>query len=170
MLPEQQRLTPSERDRLVAYLDGELSTAEAQEIATKLTHSPTARREVEILERTWELLDHLPRPSASEDLVSRTLTRIELKAERVGQIESAVAGSARRVLGVAAWVAGAIAAGILGFTLTNAFWPDPTRSLLNDLSIAEHLDEYLDVGDMEFLEALENSPEFGVEAPTRAQP
>ena len=170
MSPEQLRLTPSERDGLVAYLDGELPAAEAQEIATKLTHSATARREVEMLERAWELLDHLPRPLASEALVSQTLTRIELKAERVGQFESAVSSSMRRALGVAAWIAAGLAACVLGFMLTNAFWLDPTRGLLSDLSIAEHLDEYVDVRDIEFLDALENSPEFGLESSSRVQP
>ena len=62
--PESQRLSPAERDNLVAYLDGELPDGESRRIATKLTSSPTARREVEALERTWQLLDHLPRPQA----------------------------------------------------------------------------------------------------------
>ncbi len=69
--PEQQRLTPAERSNLVAYLDGELNEAESRAIATKLTKSATARREIEGLEKTWELLELLPRPKASEDFTAR---------------------------------------------------------------------------------------------------
>ncbi len=60
--PEQLRLTPDERADLVAYIDGELPETHSQAISTKLTHSATARREVEMLQKTWEMLDFLPRP------------------------------------------------------------------------------------------------------------
>src|SRR5690348_13404435 len=67
MVPDQQRLSIDERSNLVAYLDGELNDAQTRAIATKLTQSLTARREVEALQKTWEMLDLLPRPKASED-------------------------------------------------------------------------------------------------------
>ena len=76
MALEQQRLSPAERANLVAYLDRELNEAESRAIATKLSLSPTARREVEALEKTWELLEQLPRPKASEDFTERTLTEV----------------------------------------------------------------------------------------------
>ena len=57
--PEQLRLTPDERADLVAYVDGELPEAHSRTISTKLTQSATARREVEMLQKTWEMLDHL---------------------------------------------------------------------------------------------------------------
>ncbi len=56
--PEQLRLTPDERADLVAYIDGELPETHSQAISTKLTHSATARREVEMLQKTWEMLDY----------------------------------------------------------------------------------------------------------------
>jgi anti-sigma factor RsiW len=74
MVPDQQRLTPDDRSNLVAYLDGELNDAQARAMATKLTQSVTARREADALRKTWELLDLLPRPKASEDFTARTLT------------------------------------------------------------------------------------------------
>ena len=55
--PEHQRLTPFDRENLVAYLDGELDEAVSRSISTKLTASLTARRELETLEKTWEMLN-----------------------------------------------------------------------------------------------------------------
>jgi hypothetical protein len=160
MGPEQQRLTPVERANLVAYLDGELNDAEQRAIATKLTHSMTARREIEALERTWELLDLLPRPKASEDFTARTLTGVAHLADAGDRIGSAVKQAAMKAARSASWVlAGAAALG-LGYAITQWAWPNPTARLARDLSIAEHLDEYRDVDTYEFLDELVHSPEF----------
>ena len=61
------------------------------------------------------------------------------------------------------WVASLLAVGV-GYAITQGVWPNPTARLARDLSIAEHLDEYRDVGDFEFLDALAHSPEFGSDA------
>ncbi|MGZ3430943.1 MAG: anti-sigma factor family protein, partial [Isosphaeraceae bacterium] len=45
----------------------------------------------------------------------------------------------------------AAAAFALGFALVRWAWPDPAARLVRDLSIAEHLDEYKEVGSFEFL-------------------
>ena len=104
MALEQQRLTPAERANLVAYLDGELNEAESRAIATKLSLSPTARREVEALEKTWELLEQLPRPKAPENFTERTLTEVRQLDAAGGRLESAFATNVSRVLRAAAWV------------------------------------------------------------------
>lgn len=158
---EQQRLTPVERSNLVAYLDGELNEAESRAIATKLTQSPTARREVEVLERTWELLDFLPRAKAPEDFTEKTLTEIRQIDARGGQLETAFMKTAQRVARSAVWVAVTAVSTLIGFALTQWVWPNPSARLASELSIAEHLDEYRDVGNFEFLKELANSPEFG---------
>jgi anti-sigma factor RsiW len=163
MVPDQKRLTPAERADLVAYLDGELDEAQSRAIATKLTHSLTARREIEALEKTWELLEYLPRAQAPEDFTSRTLTEVhqwELRGER---LESAVQHAAQRLIKGGVWVLGALLALGLGYAATRWAWPDPTSRLGRDLSIAEHLDEYRDVGTMQFLDRLADSPEFGTD-------
>jgi anti-sigma factor RsiW len=160
MGPEQQRLTPVERANLVAYLDGELNDAEQRAIATKLTHSMTARREIEALERTWELLDLLPRPRASEDFTARTLTEVTQLSDAGDWIGSTLKQTAMRAARTAAWVLAGSAALALGYAVTQWAWPNPTARLARDLSIAEHLDEYRDVDTYEFLDELVHSPEF----------
>jgi anti-sigma factor RsiW len=158
MVPDQQRLSIDERSNLVAYLDGELNDAQTRAIATKLTQSLTARKEVEALQKTWEMLDLLPRPKASEDFTARTLS----VATRQGddRIASAASDLARRIGMGLAWAIASISLFALGYLLTSRVWPNPSARLARDLPIAESLDEYRDVGSLEFLEQLDNSPEF----------
>ena len=137
-----------------------MNCPESRAIATKLTHSATARREVEVLQKTWELLDYLPRPRASEDLTTRTLTEVQQLASRGGRFESAAKQAAGRAMRVGLWVLGSCLACLLGFAIMHWIWPNPTAKLARDLPIAEHLDEYRDVQTFDFLDQLANSPEF----------
>lgn len=158
--PDQQRLTTSERGNLVAYLDGELNEAEAQAIATKLTHSATARREIEILGKTWELLEHLPRPLAPENFTERTLNNVRIDSQRGDRLQSVITQGARRTGRAAFWAAAWLVAFAAAFAAARWGWPDPSSGLVRDLPLAEHLDEYREVGDFEFLNELAASPEF----------
>lgn len=158
--PEQLRLTPDERANLVAYIDGELPEPVARVLSTKLTQSATARQEVEILKKTWELLGHLPLPQVDPQFSERTLGEI-----RRLEVRSPVLGSSARL--ASAWAAhilayvalGGLGLG-LGYMATRWLWPDPAARLARDLSLAEHLDEYLEVGSFEFLKDLADAPEF----------
>ncbi len=159
MATEQQRLTSVERENLVAYLDGELNPDESQRLSTKLTQSLSGRREVEDLKRTWELLDALPRPNAPEDFTARTLSEIQAEAspdERLARVAGRSLRVASRVL-VGVLLAGASLAG--AYAATRWLWPDPSARLIRDLSLAEHLDEYREVGTFEFLKELDEMPE-----------
>jgi hypothetical protein len=159
----EKRLTPAERANLVAYLDGELGEAEARVIATKLTNSPTARREVEVLEKTWELLDFLPRPNAPDDFTARTMTEVRQLAAEGGKFESLARQVTLRAARTAMWTGAAVLTFGLGYVVTHWVWPNPTARLARDLPIAEHLDEYQEVGTMDFLQELVNSPEFNTD-------
>jgi hypothetical protein len=163
MGPDQQRLTPNERADLVAYLDGELGDAEARAIATKLAHSATARREVESLEKTWELLEYLPRPRASDDFIARTLTEVRRQEGAGVGLNPTVVQTTRRIVRGAAWTLVSLLAFGLGHALIQWVWPNPTERLTRELSIAEQLDEYRDVDSFEFLQELVGSPEFNAD-------
>lgn len=163
MALEQQRLSPVERANLVAYLDGELNEAESRAIAAKLSLSPTARREVEALEQTWELLEKLPRIKAPENFTEKTLTEVRQIDEVGGRLENALVANASRALRATAWVGVSTLAFGFGYAITQWVWPNPTERLARDLSVAEHLDEYREVGDFDFLKELAGSPQFGSE-------
>ena len=160
MEPDQQRLTPTERANLVAYLDGELNEAESRALATKLTQSATARRDLEALQKTWDLLDLLPRPRASDDFTQRTLTQIDRLQLPGDRFVSAAAKTINRAGILLAWTVASAACFLFGVVSTNKLWPDRTSRLARDLNIAEHLDEYRDVGTIEFLDRLDKLPEF----------
>src|SRR5260221_12155792 len=118
MRPEQQRLTPVERANLVAFLDGELNEGESRVISTKLRESPTARREADVLEKTLELLEHLDRPKASENLTERTLTKVKRLSERGGELETAFKLATHRALRISVWVLASCAMFGLGYAIT----------------------------------------------------
>lgn len=161
--PDQLRLTTLERGNLVAYLDGELNEAESRAIATKLTQSATARREIEGLQKTWELLEHLPRARASDAFSERTLTEVRRFDEQGGKIETAFKHAAGRFAAVAAWALVFVAVAGASYAAARWAWPDPSARLVRELPVAEHLDEYRDVKDFDFLDALANSPDFSTD-------
>jgi hypothetical protein len=158
--PEQLRLTPDERADLVAYVDGELPEAHSRSIATKLTQSATARREVEMLQKTWELLDHLPRPQVTGQFSEKTISYIRRLELQGRSWEPAVAVWSARIARAMAYVVIGIMCAGFGYAATRWVWPDPTARLVQDLTLAEHLDEYLEVGSFEFLQELADSQKF----------
>ena len=161
MATETHRLTDIERANLVAYLDGELNQTEAHVLGTKITQSVTARREIDTLKKTWELLDFLPKVEPVEDFAGRTATlalqQVPGRADRLVDVGGRIAPMAARLAVLCAVAAVTVA---LGFSLTRWVWPDPSARLVRDLPIAEHLDELREVGSIEFLKLLESSPHF----------
>jgi hypothetical protein len=158
--PDQLRLSPDERADLVAFVDGELPEAISRSLSTKLTQSATARREVEMLKKTWELLGHLPFPAVDAQFTERTVTEIRRVDVKDPAWESSVKAWTSRAVHAAIYLALAALATGLGYGATRWLWPDPSARLARDLSLAEHLDEYLEVGSFEFLDELAQAPQF----------
>ncbi len=163
--PEQLRLTPDERSDLIAYLDGELPEAHARAISTKLSLSPTARREVEILQKTWDLLEQLPRPQLAPEFSEKTIHTIQrLEARSSVWSERAALWGQRGVI-VSAYLLIALAGLAAGYAVVRLVLPNPTERLVTDLSLAENLEVYLEIGSTEFLDALVESRAFGLSSP-----
>ncbi len=158
--PEQLRLTPDERADLVAYIDGELPDATARALSTKLTQSATARREVELLKKTWELLGHLSFPAVDERFAERTITEIRQLELKTPAWEAPFRSVTSWAVQAAIYAALAVLGLGAGYAATRWLWPDPSARLGRDLSLAEHLDEYLEVGSFDFLNQLVDAPEF----------
>lgn len=160
---DQTRLSADERINLIAYLDGELGEAEARTIALKVSKDPMVRHEVEALQAAWGLLDFLPQVKASEFLSSKTMTAVsELAAPEptapIGGFGFELVNHRPRRLLVMAMTA--VLAATSGFVITRWAWADPNARLIRRLSLAEHLDEYRDVESFDFLQLLDESPEF----------
>jgi len=154
------RLNQDQRSNLVAYLDGELPEPAAKEIEHVLSKSPTVQHDVEMLSRTWDLLDQLPRLAGSSDLTARTITVIKpdeapkplLPASWIARFPKE---AFRRGTIVATWVAGLALAAVVGFVITNRMIPNPSDELLRNLPVIEKLDLYSNVESIEFLRELD---------------
>lgn len=157
----QQRLTPDERANLVAFIDGELPDLEARALSAKLNRSPTARLEVEMLKKTWELLEHLPRPAITEQFSERTLSQIRQRELQGGQWNATLQSWSGLVARIAVILLIAALSLSTGYVLTRWIWPNPTARLVRDLTLAENLEGYLEIGSYDFLEELARSSEFG---------
>jgi anti-sigma factor RsiW len=153
-------LSDEERADLVAYLDGELEGEAAQVIETRLSRDPTLRAEAEALQRTWDLLDYLPRTEPSPSFTQRTVSRISARETRAALRRG---GRLRRWLRAAGWAAAVLLAGLAGYTAALYLYPTgPTeQDLVRDLRLIENLRFYEPVETIEFLRELDHPDLFG---------
>ncbi|HEX6986725.1 MAG TPA: hypothetical protein VF170_15195 [Planctomycetaceae bacterium] len=145
------RLTAEQRADLVAYLDGELGEEEAREIEQVLAASQVARHEVEMLGRTWDLLETLPRETASAEFAAKTLATVKVETTRT---PPEWLPQARRGLIALGWAAVLAAAAVLGFTAGHRWMPRQDDAFVRELPLLKDLDAYRDVGSVEFLRDL----------------
>ncbi|GIX04014.1 MAG: hypothetical protein KatS3mg113_1020 [Planctomycetaceae bacterium] len=154
------RLSAEHRDNLVAYLDGELSDEQTQQIDELLMKSEVARHEVEALVRTWELLDMLPRPKAREDFTDRTLTSLRVANQRTSLTDRPWFAHIRRLAWGLIWMATMFLFGWVGWTASLNWIPNPEAEMLADLPLLQNLDLYLEVRDLEFVRQLQREGLF----------
>ena len=145
------RLSPEQRSNLVAYLDGELDKDSVKEIEAILNQSPVARNDVELLARTYDLLNELPRPEAKPEFTKKALLAIKAPEEK-GDLKNSPG-----YLAFQAWVKtvalgiAAIACGAAAFGAVRYWVPRPYDPMLDDLPLLKELHRYKEVGDFEFL-------------------
>lgn len=93
----------------------------------------------------WDLLDTLPRATASDSLAATTVDMVAV------QVRGRRALGPRRWLGAAAAVTAALVAGLVAGRATA---PDPDRQILESLPLVRHLDLLREAGSTKFLEAM----------------
>jgi anti-sigma factor RsiW len=157
------RLSAEQRDDLVAYLDGELPDATAQQIDQVLARSEVARHEVEALARTWEMLDVLPTPKAPPEFTKRTMTTLTTAEIPYNLSDQPWFVYVRRSATVAVWAIALGASGWLGYQVTNNWIDNPHKQMLQDLPTLQKLDTYEEVESIDFLNKLQNSRVFDSE-------
>lgn len=155
------RLSQEQRENLTAYLDGELDDAETQDVESALVRSSIARHEVDILSRTWDLLNILPRAKVSEQFTQKTLTQLRALDQKPRSLDSfSWYRRTRQVSILAAWAAGLLIVASIGFVATRRWVPNETEELITLLPIIEHFDQYQAVESIEFLKELRKSSVF----------
>ncbi len=149
------RLSPEQRENLAAYLDGELEETAVQDIEQILAVSEVARHEVDMLSRTWDMLNSLPNHKASEEFTQKTVTGMRA-AESTGPpvASQALKDHARRGAVLAVWAAILAVCGYVGFSAAHQWVPNESDQLLDDYEIISNLDKLQEVGNIEFLQVL----------------
>ncbi len=155
--PQSQSFT----EKLVAYLDGELPESDARDVEQSLASDPAMRAEVEQLNRAWDMLDLLPRPNASGEFSSRTLTTLKVSGATTAlpnehnaapTVALDVAKSSRfRMPRLVVWSVGLVAVSLLGFVVGRMTARPDSDVWLDDLALIEQLDVYREIGDAQFL-------------------
>lgn len=150
-MTSENKLSPEQRENLVAYLDGELSEQEMQSLDNILTQNPTARAEVEQLRQTWELLDALPRSAVTEDFTARTVASIKtIQGDSSGRSSS----WPRRGTILLGWAVALTVSAITAFLATSSWLAAEHRLLYENLSLVERLDAYSEIDSVDFLTGL----------------
>ena len=152
-------MNEEERATLVAYLDGELDEKAARQVEARISQDPAVRAEVESLERTWELLDYLPKAEPSASFTHRTVSRITAAHQILLKSQQ----RRRRWFLGAGWAAALLLALFGGFAAVTWLTPrEPTdEELARDLRVLENRRQYEQVDSIDFLKSLDQADLFG---------
>jgi anti-sigma factor RsiW len=157
-MDELRPLSDEERSELIAYLDGELDGPATRAMEAKLSREPRVRAEADAMRRTWDMLDHLPRPEPTQEFTQRTI-------QSISALRPVVVGSGRWRwwIGGTSWAAGLLLAGAAGYGAVVWLTPKPPNedSLVRDLRIIENKHYYDLVDDLDFLRDLDDPDRFG---------
>jgi anti-sigma factor RsiW len=156
-MPERQPLNETEREYLSAYLDGELDAKSRRSLEERLSLDAHARREMDTLRRTWDMLEYLPRPEPSADFTHRTLERL---ATLEPSSPSAAGRNWRGWSFGAGWAAALLLAAVAGFEGMR-YHQRPVNvavdeQLVQELPLIENARLYEHVDDLDFLHQLAN--------------
>lgn len=154
------RLTPEDRDNFTAYLDGELDENGTRRIESLLTSSAVARNDVEILARTYELLDVLPRPRAPGEFTEKTVATAKLEGYRKPLHQQPWFRPAQQAMVLAGWGFVLLIAGMCGFALAYRWVPQSDDQLLDALPLIQNLDMYNEANSVKFLHELSGQPQM----------
>jgi len=145
--------TTSIDEEIVAYLDGELDSESEARVARRLSDDPAYRLRLNQLQQAWDLLDNLRGTEADDEFTASTVAMVAVQAEQ--EAKSQQMRTVRRQnfawLTLVAVVLLSMASGyfVLHRRLTRA-----DRKLVRDLPVIEHVDEYSNIDDLNFLKLL----------------
>lgn len=148
------RLTAEQRENFAAYLDGELDDTLTRQIETVLAQSNVARNDVEMLAKTYDLLDVLPRPKASGEFSEKTIAIAKLKDSRSDFVRSPMYRRLQQGVRWTGWALILFAAAGISYSVARYRAPVEDDLLLDDFDIVRNYDAYKEAGSFDFLERL----------------
>jgi anti-sigma factor RsiW len=142
------------RERLTAYLDGELGEQEQSQVEELLARDENARLELRQLERVWDALDQLPRAELDTRFAQTTVELVAVAAEEdVKALRDSEPRRRRRMTLLLG--ASFVTALLVGYGLVGTLADRRDDRLARDLPLLEDLDAYRQMQDFEFLELLQ---------------
>jgi negative regulator of sigma E activity len=145
--------TSADHEQLVAYLDGELTPAEAQQVERRLSRDEGFRQLLKGLQEAWDMLDELPQPTVDDSFTQTTVEMVAVRmSDEVGRDQQRMRH--RKWLGYAMQGTLVAASLVLGFWGVRHWQKQSDLELLRDLSVIEHVDLYNQLVDLAFLENL----------------
>ena len=146
-------------EQLTAYLDGELPDEARSSVETRLAVDETFRQRLHELQRTWDVLDELPKPKVDHSFTQSTLEIVVADAKNAGRQSG---GIVWRDWALRIFVFGFVPAlsMIASYYLIQNWQDRSNRELLQQLPVIDNVDVYLKAQNAEFVDELKDSGLF----------
>jgi hypothetical protein len=159
---------PDDDAELIAYLDGELDEDESRAVESRLADDPDVRTKADEYQKTYDLLDYLPKPSPSPTFTTRTLTALQpaIVSPSTSTTSQPVPLPAPRRAWpeVFGWMAAVVLTAGGGYLAHRVIAPHPADKVepasADDYKLMGKLPLYVGVDDLDFLQALDKSDLF----------
>ncbi len=143
----------SDHELLVAYLDGELDPGESLRVERRLSEDDGFRQLLKGLQDAWDLLDELPQPTLDDGFTQTTVEMVAVRARHESTGEQGAWQQRRMMQRLIGGVTVAICVGV-GFLIVRSWQGTPDRELLENLPVIERVDQYTQIDNLDFLQAL----------------
>ncbi len=164
--PPAEPTSGNQTDDLAAYLDGELSREETLALETRLSTDPALRRELGQLQKTWDMLDVLPRAKADETFSTTTMGLAADLVKKEAAARNAFRFSPRFITTLAGILLAAASLGA-GYFAVTYIAKQPQREMEQELHLLSNFvtysrlsENYLGDKNLEFLRLLQSSGLF----------
>ncbi|MEM9704256.1 MAG: hypothetical protein AAF907_17585, partial [Planctomycetota bacterium] len=147
------RLDPESRGDLVAYLDDELPPGRRAEIDDLLADNAVARKELDSLRKTWDLLEAIPKETANPSFTAATMAAVTAERPVIDKLGGDAGAASRRIFVILAWLAIPAVWGYAATFVTTRLVPGGHDRAVRDYEVLRDLDLYEQVGSVEFLVA-----------------
>jgi anti-sigma factor RsiW len=154
--------TTSMDEEIVAYLDGELDSVAEAQVVRKLSEDAAFRARLSQLQHAWDLLDNLRGSEADDEFAASTVAMVAVHAEQESKSQQMRVVRQRSLtwLALATLILLSMSA---GYYISHRRVTRDDRILVRDLPVIEHVDEYRNIDDLDFLKALERENLFPTE-------
>lgn len=140
-------------EELVAYLDGELGSAESADIEKRLTQDASVRERLQHLQRAWDMLDELPQDEIPEQFAQTTIGLVVASTKDEVKHAQSSATAKRGFIWVIT-LASCTLACVVGYQIMFAMLNSTNRQLEQDLPVIENMDAYRSAESVDFLRRL----------------